>query len=129
MATLFYAQVSTLDYAGGTASICIPDRESQIIHRVPFLSAAYEMPKPGETVAVIFEEINGQLDKGVILGRIYNGSNRPAESGEGIFYKEFSDSASVKYSPGDREIKFNVDTVSIRRLNADSIVCRNITQE
>lgn len=75
-ASLYYAKISSVNKSGGTASVCLPDRENQVVSAVPFLDALAAVPngggipKPGDTVAAIFEELNGQIVKGVILGKI-----------------------------------------------------------
>lgn len=123
MATLFYAKISSVNYEKGTANVSLQDREDQVIKAVPFLSMFYEMPRPGDTVAALFEEKRGQIEKGLILGRIFLEGNAPQETGEGIFYKQFSDGASIKYSPksGEMEIKTN-------KLTVDELVYSKLTQ-
>lgn len=133
MATLFYAKISAIDYDDGTASVSLSDRENQIIRSVPFLSSVYEMPKPKDTVAVIFEEINGQIGKGVILGKIYCMDNRPSESGADIVYKEFPDGTKARYSVETSELeidsdKFVANEIKAKKLVVDEIICDYITR-
>lgn len=123
MATLFYGSISTINYEAGTASIALTDRENQIIQDVPFLSAFYEMPETGDIVAVIFEEIDGQIGKGVILGKIYLQGNIPKETGKGIFYKELGGGAAVKYSQETEELE-----VTTKRIIVDELVYKTLTQ-
>lgn len=123
MASLFYGKISTINYKAGTAEVTLVDRENQVIQDVPFLSMCYEMPKPKDTVAVLFEEISGQIGKGVILGKIFLSGNPPGESGPGIFYKQFTDGASVKYSPAAQEL-----TVNTQRLVVNELVYNTLTQ-
>lgn len=124
MATLFYGKISSIDYGAGTASVTLQDRENQVIQAVPFLSMFYEMPKPGDTVAAVFEELNGgQIGKGVILGKIFIEGNRPGENGSGIFYKQFTDGASMKYTPNKQELELKV-----RKVVVDEIAYNTLTQ-
>lgn len=123
MATLFYAKISSVNYQAGTANVTLQDREDQVIREVPFLSAFYEMPKPGETVAVIFEEDNGQIGKGVILGRVFLQNNAPAEYGADIFYKEFTDGKSMKYTPASGELELRTKKVVV-----DELIYKKLTQ-
>lgn len=123
MATLFYGKISSVNYGSGTASITLPDRENQVIEAVPFLAMFYEMPKPGDTVAALFEELNGQIGKGVVLGKIFLSSNTPGKSGAGIFYKQFSDGASMMYSPASQEMEFTTKKVVV-----DELVYKTLTQ-
>lgn len=123
MASLFYAKISAINYKAGTAGVTLVDRENQVIQDVPFLSAFYEMPRPGDTVAVLFEEIGGQIGKGVILGKIFLSGNSPGESGQGIFYKQFTDGAGVKYTPSSQELE-----VKTKKLVVDELLYKTLTQ-
>ena len=69
MATLFYGNISCIN-SDGTANITLKDRESQVLQDIPFLPMFYETPKPGETVALLVEEVHGQIGKCVILGKM-----------------------------------------------------------
>lgn len=123
MASLFYGKISTINYGAGTAGVTLADRENQVIQEVPFLSICYEMPKPGDTVAVLFEEIGGQIGKGVILGKIFLSGNVPEETGPGIFCKQFTDGTSVKYNPDSQEME-----VSTKKLVVNELVYKTLTQ-
>lgn len=116
MASLFYGKISTINYGAGTAGVTLADRENQVIQEVPFLSIYYEMPKPGDTVAVLFEEIGGQIGKGVILGKIFLSGNAPKETGPGIFYKQFTDGNSIKYNPFSQELEVNTPKMVVNEL-------------
>lgn len=123
MATLFYGSISTVNYEGGTADITLPDRENQIIQNVPFLAAFYEMPMSGDIVAVLFEDIDGQIGKGIILGKMFLQGNAPKETGKGIFYKEFSDGAAVKYTPKMEQLE-----ISTKKIIVEELVYKTLTQ-
>jgi hypothetical protein len=127
MATLLYASISSTDYAAGTASVSIPDREGQVIKAVPFIATCYDMPSPGDTVAAVFEEVGGELGKGVILGRIFNTQNKPSGGGQGVFYKEFSDGARVSYSPNEKKMSITAENLVINKLKAGDIDVGRIT--
>lgn len=124
MTELFYGKVSSVNYSSGSANITLQDRENQVIQGVPFLSMFYEMPKPGDVVAVLFEDIDGQLGKGVVLGKIFAGGNTPRECGPGIFLKEFADGASIKYTPDLMELELNLKKVIV-----DEVEYRTATQK
>lgn len=123
MVSFFYAKISAINYKAGTAGITLEDKENQVIQDVPFLSAFYEMPRPGDTVAVLLEETGGQFGKGVILGKIFLSGNPPGESGPGIFYKQFSDGASVRYDPAAQEME-----VRAKKLAVDELLYNTLTQ-
>lgn len=124
MATLFYGKISSVNYGGGTAGVTLQDRENQVIQEVPFLSMFYEMPKPGDTVAALFEEVSGQIDKGIILGKIFTDENMPGMSGSGIFYKQFTDGAGVKYTPESQELE-----LAVKKVIVDEIEYKKATQK
>lgn len=123
MASLFYGKISAINYVAGTAGVTLPDKENQVIQDVPFLAMFYEMPKPGDTVAVLFEEVGGQIGKGVILGKIFLSGNKPKETGPDIFYKEFTDGAGMKYTPALQEMEFETKKVIV-----DELVYKILTQ-
>lgn len=122
MTTLFYGKISTVNYESGTANIALPDRENQIIQDVPFLASEYYMPGSGDMVAVIFEEIDGQIGKGVILGKIFLQDNAPKESGKGIYYKEFGN-AALKYDQRSETME-----ITAKKIVVDELVYRTLTQ-
>lgn len=123
MTVLFYGKISSIDYAAGTADIALQERENQVIQKVPFLSMCYEMPKTGDVVAALFEEIDGQIGKGVVLGRLFIDGNRPGETGADIFYKQFTDGSGVKYTPEKKELE-----VRVKKVVVDEIDYRIATQ-
>ncbi len=123
MVALFYGKISSVDYTAGAANIALQERENQVIQGVPFLSMCYEMPKHGDVVAVLFEEIGGQIGKGIILGKLFLNENKPGETGAGIFYKQFTDGTGVKYTPEKKELEFRVNKVVV-----DEIEYKNATQ-
>lgn len=123
MVSLFFGKISAIKYEAGTAGITLLDRENQVIQDVPFLSMIYEMPRPGETVAALFEEVGGQIGKGVILGKIFLSGSRPKETGPDIFYKEFTDGAGVKYTPALQEMEINTKKVVV-----DELIYKTLTQ-
>ena len=123
MASLFYGKISAINYGAGTSAVTLPDRENQVIQDVPFLAMIYEMPKPGDTVAVLFEEEGGRIGKGVILGKIFLRGNAPRETGPGIFYKEFTDGAGIKYTPESQEME-----IMTKKVVVDELVYTALTQ-
>lgn len=124
MVSLFFGTISSLDYGAGTAGVTLPDRENQVIQDVPFLSMIYEMPKPGDIVAVLFEEVGGQIGKGVILGKIFLKGSKPKETGPDIFYKEFTDGAGMKYTPSLQKLEIRTKKVVV-----DELIYKTLTQE
>lgn len=71
MAELFFCTVSSVNYENITVDVAIPEREDAIKTEVPILDTVYRIPEPGETVVALFDEVNGRLQRGVIIGRPY----------------------------------------------------------
>lgn len=113
-AGLYYCTISAINYASGTASVTIREQEDMVVTNVPFLSMFYEMPNPGDTVAAIIDKTDGKLGRGVILGKIFAGGNKPGKNGKGIFYKEFSDGESVTYDPSDHSIEITAKKLVVK---------------
>lgn len=133
MARLFYAKISSVQYQKGTADVALPERENQVLKGIPFLSNYYEMPEPGDLVAAIIEEEDGQPGKGVILGKLYTSGNTPKESGAEIFYKEFTDGTYVKYTPAEQTLetsakKVKADELTVNKLTVEDVVYGNMTR-
>lgn len=124
MVKLFYCDVSSVNYGKGTANVTIKERENQVVTDVPILAICYEMPNPCDTVAVIFEESDGRIEKGVILGKIFSNGNRPGVSGAGIFYKEFSDGSSVTYRPEEKSME-----ITAKKIVVDEVEYKKATQK
>lgn len=124
MVELFYCKISTINYTAGTANVTIEERENQMITGVPFLASCYEMPKVGETVAVIFDTTGGKIGRGVILGNFFSRMNQPGESGEGLFYKEFSDGSSIKYDPSSKSME-----LTVKKIVVDEVEYKKATQK
>ncbi|MBE5917819.1 MAG: hypothetical protein E7273_13375 [Pseudobutyrivibrio ruminis] len=123
MATLFYATISSVNTGSGTANVTLQDRENAVVSAVPFLSTVYEMPNPGDTVAAIFEEVNGQIGKGVILGKIFLEGNTPSKTGANLFVKEFKDGESIIYDSSTKEMEYTG-----KKLIVDELVYKTLTQ-
>lgn len=69
MAQLFFCTVSKVDLEHATADIAIAERENMVKTDVPILDTVYNIPAPGETVVALFDDANGKLQRGVILGK------------------------------------------------------------
>lgn len=81
-------KVSSINYQDGTARVTYEDRGGSTTSEMPFLAWEYWMPRVSDQVLV------GHLSNGstsaVILGPVWNVSNRPFAYGEGMFRKELS---------------------------------------
>lgn len=119
-------KIHTIDYARGTASVIYTDRNNEPSPSFPFFSFAYEMPKVGETVVVIL--LPNSTTKGFIVGVPWSGKKISAVSGQGIFYKEFSDGAFVKYDAKTKTMEISAQSVTVAgQMKAKTIVAEKAT--
>lgn len=126
MAKLYYARISSVNYKKGTASIAIEERENQVIEDIPFMADTYEMPKPKERVAVLLEYLNGDVDKGVILGPIYSVENLPNKTGKEIFEKRFKDGTSILYDRKSKTMEITADNIKVKKLTVDDVKAKSV---
>jgi len=112
-------KISTINYAEGTASVAYTDRNNEVSPSLPFFSICYEMPKVDELAVVIM--LSNSMTKGFIIGIPYSAKKMPAQSGKGIFYKEFSDGASILYNPETKTLSANAEKITLQSVTADSI--------
>ena len=96
MAQLFFCTVSAVDHKNITADIAIPERENMVKTDIPILDTVYHMPSPGETVVAIFDDENGKLQRGVILGRPYDTKNVMEISAQRVRIKQL-EADSITY--------------------------------
>lgn len=75
MTQLFFCTVSSVNYENATASVSIPEREDIVKTDIPILDTVFKMPDTGDTVAALFDDVNGHLQRGVIIGRPYHQTN------------------------------------------------------
>ncbi|RKJ18429.1 hypothetical protein D7X48_18300 [bacterium D16-50] len=118
-------RISTIDYASGTASVVYTDRCGEVSPQFPFFSVCYEMPKVDEMAVVVM--LPNSTTKGFIVGVPYSDRKLPHKSGRGIFFKEFSDGASILYDPQNKVLHIDADNIVMNnvkvegRLTADCI--------
>lgn len=127
MAALYFAKISAVHYKAGTADISITEKEDQVINNVPFLAYAYEMPSPGDTIAVLLEFDRGNYDKGIILGKIYDSDNKPENPGRKIFCKQFADGAKVLYDSSTKTMTITADKIIAKDVKTSNFDSENIT--
>ena len=112
-------KISTIDYTRGTASVIYTDRNNEPSPNFPFFSFAYDMPKVDDTVVVLL--LPNSTTKGFILGVPWSGTRIPEESGQGVFYKKFSDGAYVKYDAKTKQMDVAADRVVMGSVKADIV--------
>lgn len=115
-------KISTVNYAAGTASVVFTDRNNEASANFPFFSMAYEMPKVNDTVVVIM--LQNSTTKGFILGVPFSGKKIPAESGQGIFCKEFQDGTSILYDPKTKTMDISTSKITLKSVTAESVTVK-----
>lgn len=88
--------VGTVNYQNATVSVVYTDMNDLATAELPYFSftGEYKMPKVGEQVLVLHLS-NGE-SFGVVLGGFYSEEDLPKETGEGLFYKQLTDSIAIK---------------------------------
>ena len=103
MQVLRLGRISSIDYELGTARVTYEDREGAVTTQLPFLASEYLMPAVGDAVVTA----HFSATSAVILGRLYSDSNRPAESGAGLFRKELA------ADRGEAYIRYDADSQTL----------------
>jgi phage baseplate assembly protein V len=97
-------EVSSVDYAAGTARVVFDDDNSlvsndlQVLQKNTFQNKDYSMPDIGEDVVCLF--LPSGSEEGFILGSVYAGEITPPESSGSKRTVVFSDETKISY---DRE--------------------------
>ena len=96
--------VGTVNYQNATVSVVYADMNDLATAELPYFSftGEYKMPKVGEQVLVLHLS-NGE-SFGVVLGGFFSDEDLPKESGEGLFYKQLTDSIAIKAKGDTLEI-------------------------
>ena len=88
--------VGTVNYQKAMVSVVYTDMNDLATAELPYFSftGEYKMPKVGEQVLVLHLS-NGE-SFGVVLGGFCSEEDLPKETGEGLFYKQLTDSIAIK---------------------------------
>lgn len=104
-ATIRLGKISSINYAAGKARVVYEDRDNSVTSELPFLAWQYSMPKVNDLVVVACFS-NGTVS-GVILGPVWNPSNKPHGGTDGIFRQEMSNTknkAVIEYSEKTKKV-------------------------
>lgn len=67
---LYLCTISAINKEKSTADIAIAERENMVVTDIPFLNIKREdLPDVNDTVVAIFEDREGKLGRGFILGK------------------------------------------------------------
>ncbi len=117
-------KVSSVNYQTGMAQIVYTDKGQAVTAEMPLLNYndEYNMPTVGSQVAVAHLE-NGS-SRGVILGNVWDKKNTPAESGSGLYRKDFSKTtgaAYARYSDESGEYIIHAPAATLNGLNSAKV--------
>ena len=115
--------VSSIKYKKGLIEVTYPDLDDSVTDALPVFSftGEYKMPKIGDEIAVL--HLSNGAAAGVILGHYWNETNTPAETGEGLFLKQFAleaGKAYLRYKAGamlmksDNSITLDANTITFK---------------
>ena len=88
--------VGTVNHQKAMVSVVYTDMNDLATAELAYFSftGEYKMPKVGEQVLVLHLS-NGE-SFGVVIGGFYSEEDLPKETGEGLFYKQLTDSIAIK---------------------------------
>lgn len=97
-------KVSSVDYGNGMVRVTYSDKGKSVTKNLPYMNFnnEYNMPEVGQNVAVL--HLSNGSSRGVVLGPYWNKSNKPPESGAGIYRKEMGAGAHQKCAGGIYEL-------------------------
>ena len=106
--------VGTVNHQKAMVSVVYTDMNDLATAELPYFSftGEYKMPKVGEQVLVLHLS-NGE-SFGVVLGGFYSEGDLPKETGEGLFYKQLTDSITIKAKGNTLELG-GVDIKALER--------------
>lgn len=122
-------RVSKIDYETGMMAVTYPDLDDAVtsLLSVASLNDEYKMPEIGDDVLVMHLP-SGQA-RGVVVGKYWNGENRPAKSGPKLYRKEYGHrkgEAYMEYDGGTLLLKANkiVLQTASGSISVDNIISR-----
>ena len=90
-------RVSKVNYESGKVRVTYPDRDGMVTDELPVacLSGEYRMPTVGDEVFVA--HLSSDKNTGIVIGRYWDNSNVPAETGKDVFRKELGSEPGAAY--------------------------------
>lgn len=117
-------EVSSVDYATGTARVAFDDDDSlvsgdlQVLHRNTIANKDFAMPDVGEDVVCLF--LASGMEEGFILGSVYAGEILPPETSGNKRTTVFSDGTRISYDRETRQLDITIDKTTISA-NTESV--------
>lgn len=118
-------EVSSVNYANGTARVVFDDDDSIVSYDLPvlqtntLLNKDHALPDVGEDVVCLF--LPSGNEEGFILGAVYAGEVQPAETSKDIRSVTFSDGTEIKYDRAAHllSVKIAGTTITANRENVN----------
>ena len=79
------------------------------------------MPQDGDTVAVLAEEYNGEIEKALVLGPVYSETNQPDDGKKGLYYISLPGGAALRYESTEQIMSITARTLSVKNLLYDTL--------
>lgn len=125
-------EVSSVDYAKGTARVVFDDDDSIVSNDLPVLQTNtlqnkdHAMPDIGEDVVCLF--LPSGNEEGFILGAVYAGEVQPAETSKDIRSVTFLDGTEIKYDRAAHLLSVKIDgtTITANRENVGINTPKNV---
>lgn len=99
MESIRVGRISSINYEAGKVRIVYKDKDSEVTPEIPLLCDEYYMPQIDDLVMVL--HLPNGATAGCVLGRMWSDKNRPPESGEGLYRKDYS------RTPGKAMLRFD----------------------
>lgn len=127
-------RISSIDYDNGMVKVLYKDRNNAVTDTIPFLNlnGEYKMPNIDDMVLVL--HLSNGSSMGIVMGTFWSSANKPAETGAGLYRKEFGtkqNESYMRYKDGTLTIKADniildsklttVQSMEAKSIKADSI--------
>ena len=109
--SLHFGTVSAVDAALARARVRLPDMGNMesywlpVLHQCSKANQSYWLPDTGDTVTCLLDE---RGEQGVILGAVYNGSNRPPKESQEIYHVQFEDGSSFTFNRSESILRVRI---------------------
>lgn len=102
-------KVSSINYDKGLVAVVFEDKDNIVSDFIPLLSFEYKMPEVNDLVVCAF--LSNGVQRGICLGKYYNNTNLPNESGKGIYYKNLFNEGFFKYDNNNKTLILKAENI------------------